>query len=610
VGRKRHFVACRLAPDRPAVIIEAVPPNNVAVLAHLVGFLIGAALYGMLLALVARRSVEDRLPILTAVLGLLWNVSGLAAYGIRDFAGREPHPLLISLAYSALGFLPAVVVHSVLRSQSREEARRAGRVFIRIAYSISTIAAAILFWSARHGVAPAPLALQILTWSYALLTIPVALLTGRRRGAARDWSILALALFAVSALHLSHNDAQKSSWIVEVVGHHASIPLIFAILYQDFRFALADLFLKRAITLLALVASAAALYVGVQVPILAKHDFRDDPVAIGLSVIVWVLLALSYPLMQRLAAALVDRVVLRRPDYSQLRETIARRLAEVETENAVHMVLSDELRSILPAIDVIIQTTEPPRDEIRVGGVTGGRRLLSDDATLLHDVTLMAARRIDSLRLSKERFERGLHEQEIGKLATEAELRALRAQVNPHFLFNALNTIGYLIQTAPAQAHITLMKLTALLRGVLRTGVTVVTVAQEIDLVAAYLEIERARFEERLHVTIEVSDELRKLLVPPLILQPLVENAIKHGIAKSRAGGSIDISATRSNDRLTLKVRNTGAMTTDSEIARGRRTGLGLTNLDARLRGYQGGTAALTLRATSSETVAEVAVPV
>src|SRR5260370_41796111 len=104
-----------------------MPPHNVAPLVILVGFLTGAALYAMLFGLVMRRRVpvgsgrdsgDDSLPLLTAVLGLIWNVISLAAYGIRDFAGRDPHPLLIATAYSALGLLPAVVVHSRLRSQA------------------------------------------------------------------------------------------------------------------------------------------------------------------------------------------------------------------------------------------------------------------------------------------------------------------------------------------------------------------------------------------------------------------------------------------------------------------------------------------------------------
>jgi len=122
-----------------------MPPHDVAALVHLVGFLTGAALYGMLFVLVVRRRVDDRLPQLTAVLGLVWNLIGLAAFAIRDFAGHEPHAFLTATAYSALGFLPAVVVHSVLRSQSDPRYRRAATTFVFLAYTVSTIAETLMF---------------------------------------------------------------------------------------------------------------------------------------------------------------------------------------------------------------------------------------------------------------------------------------------------------------------------------------------------------------------------------------------------------------------------------------------------------------------------------
>jgi hypothetical protein len=611
-----------------------MPPHNVAPLVHLVGFLTGAALYAMLFGLVMRQRVPggnagdqtgDSLPLVTAVLGLIWNVIGLAAYGIRDFAGRDPHPLLIATAYGALGLLPAVVVHSVLRSQADARSRRLSAAFIGVAYSISVLAGSLMFLSSRSGVVPSATALQILTWSYAALTIPVLLLTRRRPGSARGWSIVALAVFAVSALHLSHHEGAHESWFVELVGHHASIPLIFAILYQDFRFALADLFLKRALTLFALLAVASGLYVGVEVPLLSQHDFRSDPVAVGVSVILWVGTALLYPFLGRGATWVVDHVVLHRVDYQQLRESISESIAEAEDRQAVMEIVSAALRRPL-ATDhvrwtesiagagwetaVSIPTTEPPRYSLAIGPLSGGRRLLSDDVEMLQDVALLAARRIDALRLSRERYEQSLREQEMSRLATEAELRALRAQVNPHFLFNALNTIGYLIQTSPARASGTLMKLTALLRGVLRSGGPAVTLGDEIDLASAYLEIERTRFEERLQVEIDVPEAVRSLRIPPLTVQPLVENAIKHGVAKCRAGGRVIVEARVGEHALVLTVRNTGATTSDVEIAHGRERGVGLANLDARLRHHYGDAARLTLTRTSDETRAEVVMPI
>jgi hypothetical protein len=595
-----------------------MPPHNVAALVHLVGFLTGAALYAMLFALVLRRRVgDDRLPLGTAILGLLWNVSGLAAFGIRDFAGVDPPALLIATAYSALGFLPAVVVHSVLRSQSEARFRRTAAVIIGAAYIVSAIAETLMFWNALHGGAvPSAAALQMLTWFYLALTIPIFLLTRRRTGSARAWSIVALAVFAVSALHLSHREGTTESWFVELAGHHASIPLIFAILYQDFRFALADLFLKRALALFALVAIASGLYIGVEVPLLAQHDFRADPIAVGGSVILWVALALLYPPLCRAATWIVERVVLRRVDYKQLRTAFDRRLAALEEPPAVMNALVDALRAPLAADEMrwtesddaigdavkIVPTTERPYYALIVGPLAGGRRLLSDDTSVLDEMALLAARRIDAIRLARERYQQS-------RLATEAELRALRAQVNPHFLFNALNTIGYLIQTSPARAHETLMKLTALLRGVLRSADVATTLGDEIDLVSAYLEIERARFEERLHVDIDVPGELRGIRVPALMIQPLVENAIKHGIANSRSGGSVRIISRSDGDNLAITVRHSGAHVTDADITRGRKTGVGLSNLDARLRHQYGDSASLTLVATPDETRAEIVLP-
>ncbi|HEX7680179.1 MAG TPA: histidine kinase [Thermoanaerobaculia bacterium] len=593
-----------------------MPPHNVAALVHLVGFLTGAALYAMLFALVLRRSMsDDRLPLATAILGLLWNVSGLAVFGIRDFAGGDPPAFLVATAYSALGFLPAVVVHSVLRSQSEARFRRSAAAVIWASYTMSTIAETMMFWAASHGGAvPSALALQTLTWFYLALTIPLFLLTRRRTGAARAWSIVALAVFAVSALHLSQREGATESWYVELAGHHASIPLIFAILYQDFRFALADLFLKRALALFALVAIASGLYVGIEVPLFSRHDFRGDPVAVGGSVIIWVGLALLYPPLCRAATWIVDRVVLHRADYSRLRDDFDRRLATLEEPPAVMNALADALRAPLAADEVrwmegdhengtMIPTTEPPHYVLIAGPLAGGRRLLSDDLAMLDSMALLAARRIDAIRLARERYQQN-------KLTTEAELRALRAQMNPHFLFNALNTIGFLIQTSPARAQGTLMKLTALLRGVLRSPEAGTTLGDEIDLVSAYLEIERARFEERLLIEIDVPRELRGIRVPALMIQPLVENAIKHGIANCRSGGRVAIESRSHGDTLAITVRNSGARVTDLDIARGRRRGVGLANLDARLRHQYGDDASLTLVATADETRAEIVLPI
>ena len=137
---------------------------------------------------------------------------------------------------------------------------------------------------------------------------------------------------------------------------------------------------------------------------------------------------------------------------------------------------------------------------------------------LLDRLALLAGRRIDAVRAMHERYERDLREEEVRKLAAEAELRALRAQINPHFLFNALTTIGYLIQTAPERALSTMMRLSGLLRSVLRSSSQFATLGEELELIEAYLDIESARFEDRLRVRVEVPMDLRSLEIPALIL--------------------------------------------------------------------------------------------
>ena len=203
----------------------------------------------------------------------------------------------------------------------------------------------------------------------------------------------------------------------------------------------------------------------------------------------------------------------------------------------------------------------------------------------------------------------------MGKLASQAELRALRAQVNPHFLFNALTTIGYLIQTAPPRALETLMQLTSLLRAVLRSEGDFTTLGRELDMIESYLDIERARFERRLRIIIDVPASLRNIRVPPLVLQPLVENAVKHGIAPLRAGGEVRVHATieRTGDlrrSLLLVVQDTGAGATADELRQGREVGVGLRNVERRLAGQYGAEASLTVHTLAGQgTTVEIRIP-
>jgi LytS/YehU family sensor histidine kinase len=274
---------------------------------------------------------------------------------------------------------------------------------------------------------------------------------------------------------------------------------------------------------------------------------------------------------------------------------------------------------------VSVPTAESPQYRLLIGELAGGRRLLSDDLDFLESVALMVARRIDAARVTHERCLRDLHEQEIRKLATEAELRALRAQINPHFLFNALTTIGYLIQTAPDRALDTLMRLTQLLRGVLRRSEgEFATLGEEIELIESYLDIESSRFEDRLRVMIDVPSSLRQIRVPALLIQPLVENAIKHGVSPCRAGGEVVILArleradanqtfapTSTECALQIWVRDTGVGASEQELAHERARGIGLQNVEQRIKRHYGDAATFDIRSASGVgTTVELGLPV
>jgi two-component system LytT family sensor kinase len=640
----RLVIGFRLPSTPPPGVPWARPDETVmSELLNLVGLSTGVVLYAMLLAMVlraARGSRPDPLLVATSLLGLVWNLCALPAYELPKVGVAGSFPPLLAIGFSALGFLPAVVVQSVLRGSHDRIDAWPKRLIAAVAYAVSGVAATLNVAAAwMGGPLPSPAGMRLLTYAFIALMMPLAAATRGQPGARRTLWAAALSIFAVSAMHLSQLHRGDASWPIELLGHHASLPLAFAILYQDFPFALADLFLKRALTLVALVGAAILSVVAVGTihsPDVPLRDPRD----VGVLVTLWVATALLYPAIRRGIAWFVDHVVLDRPNYTELRATIGER---VLGQQDIPSMLEDVCDQLAPALSarvvrwradpagarvgerhtltagmiaaVEIPVNEAPRFAIEIGDMIGGRRLLSDDHLALEAIAVIVGRRIDALRLAHERYDRQLREQEIGKLATEAELRALRAQINPHFLFNALTTIGYLIQTAPSRALATLLQLTSLLRSVLSSEDEWTTLGRELDLVESYLHIERARFEERLRVSIDVPNALRRLRVPPLVLQPLVENAVKHGIGPQRRGGDVMVRA-RTERRLdggsalVLVVRDTGAGASPERIRRGREQGVGLANLERRLACQYGSAATIAVdSAPGTGTTVEIRLP-
>jgi hypothetical protein len=190
--------------------------------------------------------------------------------------------------------------------------------------------------------------------------------------------------------------------------------------------------------------------------------------------------------------------------------------------------------------------------------------------------------------------------------AREAELRALRAQVDPHFLFNALHSISALLGSDPRAARAMCLELAEFFRESLRAGAQPrITLAAEAALVRRYLGIEQLRFGDRLRASVKVDPDAEGSLVPPLLIQPLAENAVRHGVATLLEGGDVAIEVTRNDNRIHVSVDNPFE-------ADGRQhgSGVGLTNVRARLESTYNGRASLTVRASDSRFHAAISLPV
>jgi sensor histidine kinase YesM len=178
--------------------------------------------------------------------------------------------------------------------------------------------------------------------------------------------------------------------------------------------------------------------------------------------------------------------------------------------------------------------------------------------------------------------------------AREAELSALKAQINPHFLYNSLNSISALTSIDPARAREMCVSLADFLRLTLGMGEkSVIPLREELGLLEKYCAIEKVRFGERLTVQEEIQEEAKECLLPPLLLQPLFENAVVHGIAQMTEAGWIRVKAARNGSRVSLTVENCW----DPEAGSSRKNGVGLKNVQRRLEARYGKEAQLQAKA-------------
>jgi sensor histidine kinase YesM len=208
-------------------------------------------------------------------------------------------------------------------------------------------------------------------------------------------------------------------------------------------------------------------------------------------------------------------------------------------------------------------------------------------------------------------MEATLHEKEIAeaqaqKLAAEARLRSLESRIHPHFLFNTLNSVSSLISVDPARAEKIVGRLALLLRASLdNSNQSLIPLQQELAMVESYLDIEKSRFGEKLRSSTEVADQLRGNKVPPMSVQALVENAVKHGVTPQRGGGEIVVAASTQNGNLRVEVRDSGPGFDLTAIPAGH----GLDNLVERLEALFGDKARLNVFRRDGQSIVEMVLP-
>jgi signal transduction histidine kinase len=575
-------------------------------LVNTIGHSVGAILFAVFLYLGLRdqagvRLRASRMSLAAAGLALTWNVASLLVVAVQD-AGLPGAGFASGLGLTALTLLPAVLLQLAVGSRSVWLCR------LGFLFSIVSIG---FHWSEFMFDAPQfhARALRVTTIGFALLTIlaAITILRGRAKETGRLFGTMALFLFALSFVHFGF-EFKPGIWQLEVIVHHAGIPVAMFVLLQDYRFVFLDALVRVLANLTVAGAALVATFwllarTGIEVSGITT-PFRGGLLFVAASLALvgfavlrgWFQQLLTRVLFRRgnlddtLAAlrrheeapegyiawamARVGRYIEAQPVEASAK--IARRLRD---EAVLEPVLAGRLpsgRDLLTDRDVeVITPLRMSPGEVRYfffGRRPGGRPYLSEDLEALRRLTEQVAEHMMHYR-----------DIEMRRLMAQAELKALQAQIHPHFLFNALNSLYGVIPREAKGARQTVLNLADILRYFLQSGRTWIPLEEELNIVRAYLEVERLRLGERLETGIDVDPEALGHLIPMLSVQPLVENAVKHGISRQAGGGVVRLRIGCEGGWLEVMVSDTGPGFAESP-AGGDGHGLGLENVNRRLQ--------------------------
>jgi two-component system, LytTR family, sensor kinase len=567
-------------------------PLLVNTICHGIGVLAFAVLSYLFAADYRRSRAPHHLrPACASLLALVWNlgsVVNLARAGCTD----DWFHAVSAISYIALSALPALLLRIALG--------RAGRVAVRCGYAVSAISVVL------HGLdsfteGPAYHRYGLIAIAAGFGLINLVSLLGKHRGPA-----LAMLLFSLSYLHLGASPGH-TVWLSELLLHHAAIPLILFVLLHDYRFLMLDTFVR---VLSGLALGGLAVYGGwwLYVRTGAAGWAGQNPAAGALLALGACVLLLAFASLENWVQGWLTRAVFGRPDaeklLTELRNMRAGCAGDLSYLRASGLRIagffaagqSEFCPSGQPHSRWVIAATPMGSGQLLLGARRGGRRYLSEDVQLLGRLSAVVTEEISRYR-----------SQELQALATEAELRALQAQINPHFLFNALNTLYGSIRRDNVEARKMVLNLSDVLRFALRAENRLIPLKEELRIVEAYLEVEHVRLGAKLRHEVSAEPEALATCVPALSIQPLVENAVKHGVAPYTTVGYVRLSARREGERVRIEIRNSGAIREGSDGGSG--AGVGLDNVRRRLVLHFGDAASVELSGDGNETVATVTLP-
>ena len=469
----------------------------------------------------------------------------------------------------------------------------------------------------------------------------------RRRAGMWAALLVALAALAWNGLNLSslifnalgeHNLARLNGWRVwresEIALVVALSPIPFGLIaaYRFYKATFMDIALKRGAALLVLFALTAVYGRLVALPAsMALGRVSNDTLRGVFYTTVWLWLYALYPSLRDRIYRLVDRRLFKRRDYSRLLDWFGERLQKANDEEALIAAACDAAREAFaaesarfaPSTDDLAKRLAPifaerrssvllpsqvnddklerelagrrvelalairagaePVGLILVGPRAYGQSYLSEELSVLRAVAAETGRTLDNLRLIEARRKQAVEEEELRKLVAQSELMALRAQINPHFFFNALNSVASLIAEDPPRAERLIENLAELFRHAFKPSSDIIPLEEELALVETYLEVEKSRLGDKLRFRKFVLPEAMGIKIPALTIQPLIENAVKHGIGRSDCGGAITLSASLRDGGVSVIVADTGAGIAPSEMDDLLNRGVGLSNVNSRL---------------------------